>query len=337
MIDAKKLEEMDTDVSGTIEMKDYRESLKRMRDVVKKEIRGVEFVIMGIEDQMHIHYAIPLRNMIYDALGYLKEYREISARNRKTGVILKNPEEFLSGLRREDRLHPIVTLVIYYGDKPWDGPMSLKDMLSDMPKTLEEAVSDYKIHLLQIADSGKYEFSSEDVRAAFEISREAMNDRLDEIAEKYHDTKLSPEVTAFVGAVIGSQDLMEIGSKKEDGTMSIAAVEKWEAKQREIGRQAGIQEGRQAGIQEGRQAGIQEGRQAGIQEGRQAGIQEGRQAGIREGIQEGWQAGIQEGRQMIILNMLRDDMPMEVIVRLTGVSEEKIDAIRKEMDDTFEK
>ena len=199
--------------------------------------------------------------------------------------------------------------------------MSLKDMLSDMPKTLEEAVSDYKIHLLQIADSGKYEFSSEDVRAAFEISREAMNDRLDEIAEKYHDTKLSPEVTAFVGAVIGSQDLMEIGSKKEDGDMSIAAVEKWEAKQREIGRQAGIQEGRQAGIQEGRQAGIQE----------------GRQAGIREGIQEGWQAGIQEGRQMIILNMLRDDMPMEVIVRLTGVSEEKIDAIRKEMDDTFEK
>ena len=94
MIDAKKLEEMDTDVSGTIEMKDYRESLKRMRDVVKKEIRGVEFVIMGIEDQMHIHYAIPLRNMIYDALGYLKEYREISARNRKTGVILKNRRNF---------------------------------------------------------------------------------------------------------------------------------------------------------------------------------------------------------------------------------------------------
>ena len=163
--------------------------------------------------------------------------------------------------------------------------MSLKDMLSDMPKTLEEAVSDYKIHLLQIADSGKYEFSSEDVRAAFEISREAMNDRLDEIAKKYHDTILSPDVTAFIGAVIGSQDLMEIGRKKEDGAMSIAAVEKWEAKQREIGRQAGIQ----------------------------------------------------EGRQLIILNMLRDDMPMEMIVRLTGVSEEKIGAIRQEMEDTSEK
>ena len=99
--------------------------------------------------------------------------------------------------------------------------------------------------------------------------------------------------------------------------MSIAAVEKWEAKQREIGRQAGIQEGRQAGIREGRQEGIQE--------------------GWRAGIQEGWQAGIQEGRQMIILNMLRDDIPMDVIVRLTGVSEEKIEAIRKEIDDISEK
>ena len=75
--------------------------------------------------------------------------------------------------------------------------------------------------------------------------------------------------------------------------MSIAAVEKWEAKQREIGRQAGIQEGRQAGMQ--------------------------------------------EGRQLIILNMLRDDIPMDVIVRLTGVSEEKIEAIRKEMDNASEK
>ena len=91
--------------------------------------------------------------------------------------------------------------------------------------------------------------------------------------------------------------------------MSIAAVEKWEAKQREIGRQAGIQEGGQAGIREGRQ----------------------------EGIQEGRQAGLQEGRQLIILNMLRDDMPMEMIVRLTGISEEKIETISKEMDNISEK
>ena len=67
------LEEMGTDVSGVIEMKDYKETLSRTRDVIKKTAYGVEFVVLGIENQQHIHYAMPLRHMIYDAMGYLKE------------------------------------------------------------------------------------------------------------------------------------------------------------------------------------------------------------------------------------------------------------------------
>ena len=55
------LEEMDTDVSGVIEMKDYKETLSRTRDVIKKTAYGVEFVVLGIENQQHIHYAMPLR------------------------------------------------------------------------------------------------------------------------------------------------------------------------------------------------------------------------------------------------------------------------------------
>lgn len=78
ILHAECLEEMDTDVSGIIETKDYKETLTRSRDVVKKSAYGVEFIVMGIENQKHIHYAMPLRNMIYDALGYLKEYRELT-------------------------------------------------------------------------------------------------------------------------------------------------------------------------------------------------------------------------------------------------------------------
>lgn len=40
------LEEMDTDVSGVIEMKDYKETLSRTRDVIKKTAYGVEFVVL---------------------------------------------------------------------------------------------------------------------------------------------------------------------------------------------------------------------------------------------------------------------------------------------------
>mgnify|MGYP000320305257 CR=1 FL=1 len=53
----KMLHEGDTDVSGVIQLKDYKETLSRTRDVIKKTAYGVEFVVLGIESQQHIHYA----------------------------------------------------------------------------------------------------------------------------------------------------------------------------------------------------------------------------------------------------------------------------------------
>ena len=35
-------------------------------------------------------------------------------------------------MRKEDRLHPVITLTVYYGEKQWDGPYSLKDMIVEM-------------------------------------------------------------------------------------------------------------------------------------------------------------------------------------------------------------
>ena len=46
----------------------------RVRDVVKKMAFGVEFVVLRIESQQKIHYAMPLRTMLYDGMRYLKEY-----------------------------------------------------------------------------------------------------------------------------------------------------------------------------------------------------------------------------------------------------------------------
>lgn len=79
------LEEQDTEVSGIIEMKDYKETLSRTRDVVKKMADGVEFVIFAAKNQQRVHYAMPLRNMLYDSMGYLKECQELSRKHRADG------------------------------------------------------------------------------------------------------------------------------------------------------------------------------------------------------------------------------------------------------------
>lgn len=106
------LEELDTDVSGKIEMGDYCETLERTRDVVKKSAFGVDFAVWGLENQKKVHYAMPLRTMIYDGLSYLKEYRTLT--DDRQG---QTQDEFLSKMRKGERLHPVVTRVVYYSEK----------------------------------------------------------------------------------------------------------------------------------------------------------------------------------------------------------------------------
>ena len=68
---------------------------------------GVEFVVLGIENQQHIHYAMPLRHMIYDAMGYLKDTRN----HKRLDVKSSDPDEFLSKMRKEDRMQPFFQII----------------------------------------------------------------------------------------------------------------------------------------------------------------------------------------------------------------------------------
>ena len=64
VIDPDKLTEKDSDVSDILKMKEHSETLERYRDVIKKNLDGAEYVIYGIENQMSVNYAMPLRNMV---------------------------------------------------------------------------------------------------------------------------------------------------------------------------------------------------------------------------------------------------------------------------------
>lgn len=221
VIRPENLTEMDTDVSGTIEMKDYKETLTRTRDVVKKTAYGIEFVVMGVENQEEVHYAMPLRSMIYDSLGYLKEYKEITRSRKKEGN-LRTKAEFLSKMKKEDRLHPVISLIVYYGENIWDGPYCLKDMVIEMPPEIEAVFSDYKMNLLEVRDSGKYLFNNKEVEIVFDITRKAFAGNIDEIQQKYEHEKLSSEMLLVIGKMTGSKEIMEMGNNKEVDSMCTA-------------------------------------------------------------------------------------------------------------------
>ena len=262
VITPESLTEMDTDVSGTVRMGGSERTLARARDVVKKSAYGIEFMVLGIENQQSVHYAMPLRNMIYDAMGYLKEYEEIVRSHRKRKD-LETRDEFLSRLKKGDRLHPVITLTVYYGEKKWDGPCSLRDMVVEMPDRVAEVFSDYRMNLLEVLDSGKYRFNNREVRTVFEITREIFAGHFDEIRKKYKDVRLGYELLRVIGKMTGSREIMEMSESKGVEDMCTALEEL-----KKQGIEQGRQEGRLLGRREGREQGRQEGRTQGRQEGK---------------------------------------------------------------------
>lgn len=240
----ENLEEIDTDMSGIVQFKDYEEALVRARDVVKKSAFGVEFAIFGLESQQRVHYAMPLRTLLYDGLGYLKEYQEITHLHKKEKSLMTK-DEFLSGMCKEDRLHPIVSVTVYYGELVWDGPMSLKDMIVEMPEEIENIFSDYKLNLVQVRESEQYRFHNEDVKIVFEVSREIFKKNFDKIYEMYRDRDVDAELIAMIGMITDSAELIRQGEKKEVQNMCTALEEL-----KNEGRQEGRREGRQEGVLE---------------------------------------------------------------------------------------
>ena len=237
-----KLTEMDTDVSATIHSKSYNESITRNRDVVKKMSDGVEFNILGLEIQDKTHYAMPLRTMTYDALGYIKEYNDIKKHHKLNKDSFSSHEEFLSGINKSDRFHPIITLVLYYGESLWDGPTCLSDMMISMPDNINAYFSDYKLNLVQILDSDKYTFYNEDVRDVFNIIRNIYNDDFDSIYREYESRNVDIDVMELICSITSVPKLMDLCIDNEQGgTVNMCeAMKRFQAECESKGMKEGI-------------------------------------------------------------------------------------------------
>ncbi len=140
----------DTEESTILANRGYAESIQASRDVIKIQKKsttlGADFVMYGLENQERIHYAMPMRVMGLDYAAYKKQYDSQAKKNRKRTEI--DGDEYLSKMRKTDKLSPVITVVVYYGEKPWDAAVSLHGML-DIPQRLAGLVSDYKMNLVE--------------------------------------------------------------------------------------------------------------------------------------------------------------------------------------------
>ena len=176
----------------------------KVRDCLRKVAFGMNFAIIGIENQETMDYSIPLRNMSYDVDAYERQAKKIRKETRKKHKGL-SAGEYLYGFKKDDKLLPAVTFILYSGSKTWDGPKTLHEILdfTDIPEGLKEMVSDHQINLVEIRELEDTSVFRTDVKQVFDFIR-CSNDKkaLKELV-KTDDYYKNMEEDAFDVAVDG--------------------------------------------------------------------------------------------------------------------------------------
>lgn len=151
VLDPERLTPMETGIlaqqcSGRL--KEYRRDVHMMMSGMDYE--GTNLMLLGIEHQSSIDYAMPLRCLNYDVSTMMQEYLQIRRSNRlaKKSVDCNLKNSFCGAFHKEDRLTPVLTMVVYMGIKPWSGPRNLREIIRPCPSIFTKFLPDYKMCLL---------------------------------------------------------------------------------------------------------------------------------------------------------------------------------------------
>ncbi len=175
------LEERDTTEVLSLYGRNKKEIQKqKWRDLLKhaiiKATKTTVFVLLGIENQGEIHYAMPVKNMSYDVMNYDAQVLE-AAKKHRNDKNYGSKAEFLSGFHKEDKLTPVITLTVYWGADEWDAPRSLHEMLAVSDPQILKYVEDYRLHLIvpnEITDFEKFRTSLREVLEIIKASDDRM-------------------------------------------------------------------------------------------------------------------------------------------------------------------
>ena len=113
------------------------------RDVAKYCVDAncsIRLALIGFENQIAIDLDMPLRVIGYDGISYRDEL------NLDKVVVDKS-----TGKKRRIRhkRYPVITLVLYFGEKPWKKPLCLYDVV-DVPDRLKPFVNDFKLNIIDV-------------------------------------------------------------------------------------------------------------------------------------------------------------------------------------------
>lgn len=222
-----------------------------LRDVVKILQIRMKIILIVLQNQSDIHYAMPVRLMNEEASSYHKQWRMIAKNHKKAQDL--NQEEYLSGFSRHDRLKPIITIVVYFGSKPWDGPRNLRQMLDmdGIPSELRNLIVDYPIHVLEVRRFEHIENFQTDLQIVFGFLQNC--EKKDSLKDYVHAHQnqlenLDQEAYDLISVMSHSKELKTIKQKVKTKPGGIDMCQ---------GIKDMIKEGEERGEKRGKEQGIQ--------------------------------------------------------------------------------
>ena len=227
--------------------------IQRIRDVLKRATimtdgKVAYLLVLGIENQMQQHFAMPVRVMAYDVAEYVRQVDTTEKKHGKGGKA-KLKGEFLSGFHSIDKLVPVVTLVIYFGPDPWTAPRSLHEMFDVQESELLEYIPDYKINLIEpfrMTDADFDKFRT-DLNSVLKYLKNAGNQRnLEELTESDATYRsLAWKTATMLNAVTDSK----LKLRRRKGRVNMCqAIREMREESEAIGREKGREEGIGVGL-----------------------------------------------------------------------------------------
>ena len=247
-IKPRELEEAygESDIIAT-DKKGTERAFNRYRDVVMRWRGGVNLAILAIENQTRIDYTMPVRSMLYDAMSYDEQLRVVHTQKGAKGNYLKS-------FGKNDSIYPVITVIFYYGDRPWKDNKELHNMFKNIDKELyenflKEYVPNYKLNILDannVVEVDKFQTDLQIVLGMIKYKKD--NEGLERYVHKHkkYFKNVEKDSIDVITAIMEMEQLKEYIPNVEEGER----VDMCKALQDmcKKNRDAGIETGRKEGI-----------------------------------------------------------------------------------------
>ena len=159
---------------------------------------------------------------------------------------LRSSEEFLSGINASDKLIPCITIVIYYGTRPWQTNFDVKDMSS---------LIDFKMNLIEV-HSDTHQYKDKELDLVFSITRDILNANFNTIRNKYKQG-IPKLVTLVIASMAKDEELyQQIKEEEKEVIVMCESLDRMREEASNKGFIKGKTQGKTEGIQIGKEDGI---------------------------------------------------------------------------------